>query len=226
MHWCLNCRSALAESREVEYEGQDFTEHLCARFLWSPIPADLAQRFGIDVSYTPRHRSPYGRQLRGRCLRIAPSPRASAPVRLRVGGPIRFEVWRSSRLVLASELIVTPVMKSLAVVDWSLIATVKGAALEHLHHCSILFRYDRQVPVVLGDHVTLDAGTGAVHTAPGHGLDDYVVGRRYGLEIDNPVGGDGRFLASTPLFAGEQVFDANAHVIKKFCIRQRPPAQR
>jgi isoleucyl-tRNA synthetase len=68
--------------------------------------------------------------------------------------------------------------------------------------------------VVLGDHVTLDAGTGAVHTAPGHGLDDYVVGRRYGLEIDNPVGGDGRFLPSTPLFAGEQVFDANAHVIK------------
>ena len=74
--------------------------------------------------------------------------------------------------------------------------------------------YDRQVPVVLGEHVTLDAGTGAVHTAPGHGLDDYIVGRRYGLEIDNPVGGDGRFLPSTPLFAGEQVFDANAHVIK------------
>ncbi len=61
---------------------------------------------------------------------------------------------------------------------------------------------------------TLDAGTGAVHTAPGHGLDDYIVGRRYGLEVDNPVGGDGRFLPSTPLFAGEQVFDANAHVIK------------
>jgi isoleucyl-tRNA synthetase len=53
-----------------------------------------------------------------------------------------------------------------------------------------------------------------VHTAPGHGLDDYNVARRYGLEIDNPVGGDGRFLPSTPLFAGEQVFDANAHVIK------------
>jgi len=94
----------------------------------------------------------------------------------------------------------------------SLVATAKGAALEHL-----LLRhpfYDRQVPVVLGDHVTLDTGTGAVHTAPGHGLDDYIVGRRYGLEIDNPVGGDGRFLPSTPLFAGEQVFDANAHVIK------------
>ena len=115
------------------------------------------------------------------------------------------------RLVLAGEL-VDAVMKTLGVAEWASIATVKGAALEHL-----LLRhpfYDRQVPVVLGEHVTLDAGTGAVHTAPGHGLDDYIVGRRYGLEIDNPVGGDGRFLPSTPLFAGEQVFDANAHVIK------------
>ena len=68
--------------------------------------------------------------------------------------------------------------------------------------------------MILGDHVTLDAGTGAVHTAPGHGLDDYNVGRRYNLDVDNPVGGDGRFLPGTPLFAGEQVFDANAHVIE------------
>ncbi len=82
--------------------------------------------------------------------------------------------------------------------------------------------YDRQVPVILGDHVTLDAGTGAVHTAPGHGLDDYIVGRRYNLEVDNPVGGDGRFLPGTPLFAGEQVFDANAHVIE--VLRRARPA--
>jgi isoleucyl-tRNA synthetase len=58
--------------------------------------------------------------------------------------------------------------------------------------------------------VTLDAGTGAVHTAPGHGLDDYIVGRRYNWKSTIPVGGDGRFLPGTPLFAGEQVFDANA----------------
>ena len=80
------------------------------------------------------------------------------------------------------------------------------------------------VPVILGDHVTLDAGTGAVHTAPGHGLDDYIVGRRYGLEVENPVGGDGRFLPSTPMFAGEGVFDANAHVIEVLG-RARPSAQ-
>jgi isoleucyl-tRNA synthetase len=67
--------------------------------------------------------------------------------------------------------------------------------------------------VILGEHVTLEAGTGAVHTAPGHGLEDYVVGLRYGLPVDNPVGGDGRFLPGTPLFAGEHVFTANEKVV-------------
>ena len=74
--------------------------------------------------------------------------------------------------------------------------------------------YDREVPVILGEHVTLDAGTGAVHTAPGHGLEDYIVGQRYRLPVDNPVGGDGRFLPGTPLFEGENVFKANEHVVE------------
>ena len=66
---------------------------------------------------------------------------------------------------------------------------------------------------MLGDHVTLDAGTGLVHTAPGHGHEDYEVGLKYKLAIDNPVGSDGRFVAGTPLFEGEHVFEANKHVI-------------
>ena len=68
--------------------------------------------------------------------------------------------------------------------------------------------------MILGDHVTLDTGTGAVHTAPGHGLEDYIVGRRYGLEVENPVGRRRPFPAPTPIFAGERVFDANAHMIE------------
>jgi isoleucyl-tRNA synthetase len=65
------------------------------------------------------------------------------------------------------------------------------------------------VPVILGEHVTLDAGTGAVHTAPGHGQEDFAVGQRYGLEVLNPVGNDGRFLPGTPLVAGLRVDEAN-----------------
>ena len=68
--------------------------------------------------------------------------------------------------------------------------------------------------MILGDHVTLDAGTGAVHTAPGHGQDDYIVGQRYGLPVDNPVDGDGVFLAGTPLFAGVHIYEANEHVVE------------
>jgi isoleucyl-tRNA synthetase len=67
--------------------------------------------------------------------------------------------------------------------------------------------------VILGEHVTTEAGTGAVHTAPGHGQEDYIVGRQYDLEIDNPVDGNGVFVAGTPIFEGEHVFKANDHVL-------------
>ncbi|MEY3189953.1 MAG: isoleucine-tRNA ligase, partial [Pseudomonadota bacterium] len=95
---------------------------------------------------------------------------------------------------------------------YHVIGYCKGSAWEYqlLQHPF----YDRQVPVVLGDHVTVEAGTGAVHTAPGHGQDDYIVGKKYGLPIDNPVGSDGVFLTNTELFAGEHVFNANAHVLE------------
>src|ERR1700692_3439138 len=204
VHWCLNCRSALAEA-EVEYEDKT-SPSIYVRF---PVAdsADLARLFGIETIAQPTSlaiwtTTPW----------TLPANRAVAVHPQFDYALIEFDLGGGAeRLILASELI-DAVMNAVGVTDWSLIAAVKGAALEHM-----LLRhpfYDRQVPVVLGDHVTLEAGTGAVHTAPGHGLDDYIVGRRYGLEIENPVGGDGRFLPSTPLFAGEQVFDANAHIIK------------
>jgi isoleucyl-tRNA synthetase len=216
VHWCLNCRSALAEA-EVEYEDKT-SPSIYVRF---PVvdTADLARRFGIEANV------PTALAIWTTTPWTLPANRAVsvhpqfdyALVEFDLGGGVE-------RLIVASELI-DAVMNALGVAVWSLIATVKGAALEHML-LSHPF-YDRQVPVILGDHVTLDAGTGAVHTAPGHGLDDYIVGRRYGLEIENPVGGDGRFLPSTPLFAGEQVFDANAHVIKvlrdKGCLLKDEP---
>ena len=72
---------------------------------------------------------------------------------------------------------------------------------------------DEVVPVILGDHVTTEAGTGAVHTAPGHGEEDFQVGRVYGLPVNNPVGGDGRYLENVEIFAGEFVWAANDHVL-------------
>jgi len=94
---------------------------------------------------------------------------------------------------------------------YQVVAYCKGADLEHLKLAHPF--YDREVPVILGDHVTTEAGTGAVHTAPGHGQDDYVVGQRYGIPVDNPVGANGVFLEDTELFAGKHVFSANDDVI-------------
>jgi isoleucyl-tRNA synthetase len=203
VHWCLNCRSALAEA-EVEYDDKT-SPTVYVRF---PVIdcSDLARRFGIDAgdarnTDTQCQETPTSLAIWTTTPWTLPANRAVAVHPQFDYALVEFDLGGGAeRLILASEL-VDSVMKTLGIAYWVQIATVKGAALEHvlLQHPF----YDRQVPVVLGEHVTLDAGTGAVHTAPGHGLDDYIVGRRYGLEIDNPVGGDGRFLPSTPLFAGE-----------------------
>ncbi len=99
-----------------------------------------------------------------------------------------------------------------------------GAALEHL-----LLQHPfqpRDVLIICGTHVTLEAGTGLVHTAPAHGVDDYTVGRKYGLPVNNPVGGDGRFLGSTPALengplAGLTVWEANPKVLEELESRGR-----
>jgi isoleucyl-tRNA synthetase len=211
VHWCLNCRSALAEA-EVEYEnhvspsiyvrfGVVDLEDLALRFHTEPVDVPTSVAIWTTTPWTlPANRA----------VALHPDFEYSL-VEFNLGAG-------KERLVLASERL-NAVLAELGIEPAAVIAVAKGAALEgaQLQHPF----YDRQVPIVLGDHVTLDAGTGAVHTAPGHGLEDYAVGRRYGLEIENPVGGDGRFLPSTPLFAGELVFDANAHVIEVLKLQGR-----
>jgi isoleucyl-tRNA synthetase len=209
VHWCLNCRSALAEA-EVEYEDKT-SPSVYVRFEVAD-RADLAGRMGLALTEQPAlfDDVPTSVAIWTTTPWTLPANRAVAVHPQFDYALVEFNLGDGDeRLIVAAELVKT-VMHTLGVDSWTVIAASKGAALENL----VLQHpfYDRQVPVILGDHVTLDAGTGAVHTAPGHGLEDYVAGRRYNLEIDNPVGGDGRFLESTPIFAGEQVFDANAHV--------------
>lgn len=204
VHWCLNCRSALAEA-EVEYEDRT-SPSIFVRFT-AVDSAELARRFAIDQGSEPV------------AIAIWTTTPWTLPANRAVALHPKFDYAllkcnlgaADERLVVASEL-VPSVMQKLGVLDWTVLAQAKGESLENL----VLQHpfYERTVPVVLGEHVTLDAGTGAVHTAPGHGLDDYLVGRRYNLEVENPVGGDGRFLPGTALFAGEQVFESNAHVIE------------
>lgn len=198
VHWCMDCRSALAEA-EVEYEDRT-SPAIDVRFTVVD-PIDFAKRTqaktGKPVSIVIWTTTPW----------TLPANQAVA-----LGPEIRYGVYELADevLVLAVELAASVFKR--ANIDAKLLTEVSGATLEHLQLQHPF--YERIVPVILGDHVTLDAGTGAVHTAPGHGQEDYVVGAKYKLAIDNPVGGDGRFLSNTPLFAGEKVFDANPKVVE------------
>jgi isoleucyl-tRNA synthetase len=205
VHWCLDCRSALAEA-EVEYEERT-SPSIDVRFVVTD-PADLARRCG--ATSLPALRS---------SVVIWTTTPWTLPANQAVALHPEFEyslfavvsAAGEELLLLATEL-AEPVLKRAGVTSSRVIARVKGAALEGLRLRHPF--YEREVPVILGEHVTLDSGTGAVHTAPGHGQEDFAVGQRYGLPVDNPVGNDGRFLPATPLFAGEKVFDANAHVVE------------
>ncbi|TAM95676.1 MAG: isoleucine--tRNA ligase, partial [Rhodanobacteraceae bacterium] len=94
----------------------------------------------------------------------------------------------------------------------------KGAALENLRLKHPF--YDREVPLILGEHVSAEDGTGAVHTAPGHGADDFVVGQKYGIvaatpaNVLNPVGPNGVYLPGTPIFEGQYIWKANDAIIE------------
>lgn len=208
VHWCLDCRSALAEA-EVEYEDRT-SPAIDVRFAVTDA-TDLAKRFGVSALPAPAASvviwttTPW----------TLPANQAVA-----LGPEIKYSLIDTGNelLVLATEL-ADKVLERAGVVGSKRLAEVAGAALEGLVLAHPF--YERKVPVILGDHVTLDAGTGAVHTAPGHGQEDYAVGMKYKLPIDNPVGSDGRFVAGTQLFEGERVFDANKHVIAVLTERGR-----
>ncbi|MEW8461899.1 MAG: class I tRNA ligase family protein, partial [Candidatus Thiodiazotropha endolucinida] len=124
---------------------------------------------------------------------------------------VEFQGRRGKERMVIAEAMLKDVMDRYGVEHYRVVGYAKGEAFEGLQLQHPF--YDRQVPVILGEHVTLEAGTGAVHTAPGHGLEDYMVGVRYDLPVDNPVGSNGCFVEGTQLFAGEHVLAANEKVI-------------
>jgi isoleucyl-tRNA synthetase len=123
------------------------------------------------------------------------------------------------RAVIMAEGLASRVAEATGLAFGGAVAKMKGADLEKLRFRHPL--YARDSIAVLADYVTLDAGTGAVHTAPGHGADDFTTGQRYGLEIYAPVGPGGHFLESVELFSGQRVFDANASVEQALKERSR-----
>ena len=209
VHWCISCRTALAEA-EVEYDDDHVSPQVDVRF---PLPpAELEKLAG---------RAP---QLAGR--RVSAVIWTTTPWTLPANLALAFHpdfdygfypVTGSDELLLLA----TGLRDQAAARFYGPAAgeklgpalfEVKGRELEGLR-----FRHawiPRDSPAVLGDYVTLDAGTGVVHTAPGHGWDDYLTGLRYGLEIYCPVDEDGRLTKEVEHFAGQKVFDANPAIVQ------------
>ena len=203
VHWCTDCGSALAEA-EVEYQDKN-SPSIDVRF--KVVDADkLASCFDAkavgDVSVAIWTTTPWTLPA-NRAVSIHPTLEYSL---VQVSGENTQEC-----LVIATDL-VADCMQRFGFENFETIGVCKGQVLENLalHHAF----YDFQVPLILGEHVTTESGTGCVHTAPGHGVDDFNVGKNYGLEVANPVGANGVYLEGTELFAGEHVFKANDHVIE------------
>ncbi len=207
VYWCIDCGSALAEA-EVEYiDKQSPAIDVCFPVVdedavFSRMPGKPGDRGEGELFFVIWTTTPW----------TLPANRAVA---LNPGFDYLVVQCDSARgrerLILAQKL-ASSALHRYGIEDYRVLASLKGAALEGVELQHPFYSY--RVPVILGEHVTLETGTGAVHTSPGHGVDDYNVGVKYDLPISNPVADNGCFHDDTGLFAGEHVFKANSHIIE------------
>jgi isoleucyl-tRNA synthetase len=187
VHWCISCTTSLAEA-EVEYA--DHTSYsVYVKFPFTDVaqldPALANVKTSIVIWTTTPWTLPAN-------LGISLNPKFEYSA-VKVGDEVFF---------LASGLL-EQVAQKLGWENYLVIETYSGDLFDRLkaRHPFV----ERDSLIMLGDHVTLEAGTGAVHTAPGHGYEDFLIGREYGLEVYNPVDGRGFFMKDVPHFAGQRV---------------------
>lgn len=204
VHWCFDCASTLAEA-EVEYQDKS-SPSIDVGFpcvdntvleAFTNLPASMARLPVWAVIWT------------------------TTPWTLPANQAVALNPEFNYALVLAQDKthynlvaadLVEVFAKRIGLENPEIVATCQGALLEGLQLQHPF--YDRQVPIVLGDHVTLETGTGCVHTAPAHGQEDFIIGQKYGLPLENGVGSNGCYISSTPLFAGEHVLKVNDKIIQ------------
>ncbi len=198
VYWCASCVTALAEA-EVEY--QDHTSpSIFVRFPFIDDPSERIRELkGIPSSVAIWTTTPWTIPAN---LAVALHPEFTY-VAIRSGG----------EAIIVAEDLASHFAAAVGLENPETVAMFKGRELEGLRTRHPL--YDRESIIVLADYVTLEAGTGCVHTAPGHGQEDYETGVRYGLDIYAPVDDVGRFTQDVEFFAGKQVFKANGEVTGK-----------
>ena len=195
VQFCLDCGSSLAEA-EVEYKDKiSPAVDVAYRFKDN---AALARAFGLS-------------EIGGEAFAViwTTTPwTLPASQAISAGADVVYQLIDTpkGKLVLAKDL-AEEALKRYGFNNSAVLAETGGAKLENLHleHPFL----ERDIPMLNGDHVTTEAGTGLVHTAPSHGLDDYFVCLKYGIELDNPVNGEGRYRSDVPRVAGLTVWEAN-----------------
>jgi isoleucyl-tRNA synthetase len=199
IYWCISCKTALAEA-EVEYEAHSSP----SIFVKFPMISDLSQ----DVP-----------ALKGKSVFVViwTTTPWTIPANLAIAlhpdlDYVAVDIGNDQVLILAQGLMAV-CMDTFGIRDYRVIAELDPHRLEHLKAKHPL--YERESLIVLAPYVTLDAGTGCVHTAPGHGREDYETGLQYKLDVYSPVDDEGRFTKDVAFFAGLQVFEANRTVNKK-----------
>jgi len=199
VYWCTSCRTALAEA-EVEYEGHSSP----SIFVKFPMVSDLSEDFpslkGKEISVVIWTTTPWTIPAN---LAIALHPDLNY---------CAVDIGNNEVMILAEGLLGI-CMDTFGIDSYDVLEKFNASNLENLKARHPL--YDRESVIVLASYVTLEAGTGCVHTAPGHGREDYETGLAYGLEVYSPVDDAGRFTKEVELFAGQEVFEANKGINAK-----------
>ena len=198
IYWCASCKTALAEA-EVEYMDH-VTPSIYVKF---PAISDFGEIFP---------------SLKGKKIFVViwTTTPWTIPANLAIALHPDYDyvaIEINDEVYITAEYLAPVVMQKVGKKDYKIIEKFPGKKLEGLK-CSHPF-INRESVIVMADYVTLDTGTGCVHTAPGHGQEDYETALKYGLDIYTPVDDDGRFTNDVPFFAGQFVFDANEAVNKK-----------
>ncbi|MGH8282552.1 MAG: isoleucine--tRNA ligase [Gammaproteobacteria bacterium] len=208
VHWCLDCASALAEA-EVEYEDK-ISPSIYVMFQATDEQAFLAR---MHPDKSPGD-GPASVLIWTTTPWTLPANQAVALNKEFDYVLMEVNVNGTPQRLLVADGLRENVLEQCGLQDayTGIVARAKGADLAGLKLQHPF--YAREVPIVLGEHVTLEDGTGAVHTAPAHGQEDFVLGLEYDLPVENPVDSHGVFIPGTPLFGGEHVFKANTHIIE------------
>ena len=211
VHWCVNCGSALAEA-EVEYKDKQSPSIYVAFDCLDK--AKILDKFKLSLNSLLKD------STMSVLIWITTPWTIPANQAVAVNPLFSYCLLHSKQLnqyFILAENLVASVVANLAIDDYKIISKCLGSELEYIALQHPL--YDRIVPIVFGDHVTLDAGTGCVHIAPAHGHEDYLVGKKYNLPIENFINNRGCFLEHTELFAHLHINKAIPEIIS--ALKQR-----